>query len=177
MEDADWSRRSVVISGSEIASTSRNCSGESWRPINAKDDRSSRVTKEMNSEDVRDQNDDNKWREGDREKLRTVLPVLFEPEHSFIDFLIALIEQAKQGSTVFEERYRQSTIDYDCGDYCALVHLDIDPDCAPWQTDDHIFISRIYLHPQFGAKSNLFRRRTQLTFEVITRIGELIAQK
>ena len=132
---------------------------------------------EMNDEDVRNLNDANKWRDGARERLRAVLPVLFEPEHGFVDLLVALIEQAESGSTVFAQRYGLSYIEYHCGDYYAFVNLEIDPHAASWRPEDHLYCNLVYVHPQFGAKSNHFRTSTQLMFEAIARIGELTSRK
>ena len=132
---------------------------------------------EIDGEDLRNLKDARKWRDGALEQLRALLPVLFEPEHSFIDLLVALIEQAASGSTVFVQRYGMSYIEYHCGDYYAFVNLQIDPHYASWRPEDQLFLDLIYLHPQFSAKSNLFRMSTQLKFETIARVGELIAHK
>lgn len=110
-------------------------------------------------------------------RLRGILPVLLDREHTFVEMLTGVIELAAQNPAMFEERTRNSSIYFDCDDYQALVYFDINLADVPMIGEHQTSFQYSYSHPTLQPKSQHFKRSTQLDFTGIARVGELIARK
>lgn len=113
----------------------------------------------------------------DRDRLRQILPILFDREHSLTDLLTALVESATEDWQAFEDRFGSSHVAFHCDDFEALVAFDIHLDDAPAALGRTVNVTFSYNHPRIGSRSPHFRRSTQLFFAVIARVGQLMAVK
>lgn len=110
-------------------------------------------------------------------RLRAILPVLLDREHSFVEMLTGILELAADDPAMFEERTRHSSIYFDCDDYRALVYFDLNLAEIPMIGERQTSFQYSYSHPTLQPKSQHFKRSTQLDFTGIARVGELIARK
>ena len=119
--------------------------------------------------------DDRHFSRENRDRLRKILPVVFDRRHTLNELLLALVERATEDWREFEERFGNSFIYFHGGDYEALVEFDIllDDEGSPLTAN----FTLSYSHPRVGPRSPHFRRSTQMFFAIIARIGELIAHK
>jgi hypothetical protein len=121
--------------------------------------------------------DENHLAKEERDRLRQILPILFDRDHSLTDLLLALVDSAIEDWQAFEDRFGQSHISFHCDDYEALVEFDIHLDGASTPLGRTVNVTFSYNHPRIGPRSPHFRRSIQLFFAVIARIGQLMAIK
>lgn len=121
--------------------------------------------------------DDRHLSKEQRDRLRQMLPILFDRDHSLAEILLALVEAAIEDWQKFESCFGNSFITFDCDDYAALIHFNIRPTTEGRPFGDELDFVFSYNHPRIGPRSQNFRRSTHLSFAVIARVGQLMAAK
>ncbi|MBX6330042.1 MAG: hypothetical protein IRY89_15880 [Pseudolabrys sp.] len=119
--------------------------------------------------------DDRHLSKDQQNRLREILPILFDRDHSLTEMLLALVESAIADWQQFEDHFGHSFITFDCDDYAALIHFNIRPTGEGRPFGDELDFLFSYNHPRIGRRSQNYRRSTHLTFTVIARVGQLMS--
>lgn len=114
----------------------------------------------------------------DQQRLRKILPIVFDRDHTLHELLVTLVDLATQDWQDFEHRFGHSQIYLYGDDSEALVYFDISlDDEIPGPLGRSLDFQFSYSHPVIGQRSPDFRRSTQMSFSLIARVGKLIARK